>query len=77
MRKSPNDTNKKVLLALAERDHTNKDLIVRIGLPRRTIYSSLRRLREFGLVRMRPCLTDTRKSWHSLTDQGRAVVEAS
>lgn len=77
MRNSPNDTNQRVLFALSEGEVTKKDLAQKLGLPRRTVFSAVRRLKERGLVKERPSIRDTRQSWHSLTDQGRAILGAA
>lgn len=58
---------KTVLCTLAERGPmTMKDIQLRSGLARRTVYGAVRRLREMGLLSERPNLHDTRQTWYSL-----------
>jgi DNA-binding transcriptional ArsR family regulator len=42
---------------------TGKELREATGLPRRTIYTALRRLREMGLLEERSSLRDTRQTY--------------
>ncbi len=42
---------------------TGKELREATGLPRRTIYTALRRLREMGLLQERQSLRDTRQTY--------------
>lgn len=54
----------KVLVQL--KDHppqTGKQLREATGLPRRTIYTALRRLRELGILQERSSLKDTRQTY--------------
>lgn len=45
---------------------TNKDLVERTGLARRTLGRTLSRLRAAGMVERRPSLRDTRRFYYSL-----------
>lgn len=47
---------------------TNKDLVERTGLARRTLGRTLSRLLEAGFVQRRPSLRDTRRFYYSLGD---------
>lgn len=67
-------TQKKILAALKDGEATKKDLREKTGLPRRTIYQAINDALALGLVRERPSLRDTRQTFWSLTEQGRAVV---
>jgi len=40
------------------------ELLKETQLPRRTLYSALRELKERGLVEVRPCLGDARKRFY-------------
>ncbi len=51
---------------------TNKEIQEATGLPRRTLYSALKRLQEDGLVRQRISLHDTRQSYFWL--EGRPIA---
>lgn len=42
---------------------TSKELREATGLPRRTVYTALRRLRELGLLQERQSLKDTRQTY--------------
>jgi DNA-binding MarR family transcriptional regulator len=42
---------------------TGKELREATGLPRRTVYAALRRLREMGLLEERSSLKDTRQTY--------------
>ncbi|MHB8633285.1 MAG: helix-turn-helix domain-containing protein [Thermoplasmatota archaeon] len=42
---------------------TGKQLREESGLPRRTVYTALRRLREMGLLKERPSLRDSRQTY--------------
>lgn len=42
---------------------TGKQLREQSGLPRRTVYTALRRLREMGLLKERPSLRDSRQTY--------------
>ncbi len=57
---------KTVASALCHDRMTMKDLQLRSGLARRTVYGALRRLRDMGLVQELPNLRDTRQSWYVL-----------
>lgn len=58
-----------VLCALEDHEpKTNKVLQEETGLPRRTLYTALRRLQEEGLVRRRVSLQDTRQTYFWLPD---------
>lgn len=70
-------TNEQILTALATGvPKTNKDLIIEVGKPRRTIYSATRRLIMQGLVATRPSLRDTRQNYFFLTELGLQMVQA-
>lgn len=63
------DSVKAVLCALEGHEpKTNKALQEATGLPRRTLYTALRRLQEDGLVKRRISLQDTRQSFFWLPD---------
>lgn len=47
---------------------TNKDLVERTGLARRTLGRTLQRLVAAGLVQRRPSLRDTRRFYYALGD---------
>lgn len=47
---------------------TNKDLVERTGLARRTLGRTLRRLLEAGFVERKPSLRDTRRFYYFLGD---------
>ncbi len=60
---------KTVLCALEDHEpKTNKALQEETGLPRRTLYTALQRLREEGLVKQRVSLHDTRQTYFWLPD---------
>ena len=42
---------------------TGKEIREATGLPRRTVYTALRRLRELGLLQARQSLRDTRQTY--------------
>jgi DNA-binding IclR family transcriptional regulator len=42
---------------------TGADIRVRTGLPRRTVYAGLVRLKEIGVLQERPSLRDARQSY--------------
>ena len=42
---------------------TGKEIREATGLPRRTVYTALRRLREMGLLKEVPSLRDTRQTY--------------
>ena len=42
---------------------TGKEIREATGLPRRTVYTALRRLREMGLLKELPSLRDTRQTY--------------
>ncbi|MEK6975577.1 MAG: winged helix-turn-helix domain-containing protein [Candidatus Thermoplasmatota archaeon] len=42
---------------------TGKEIREATGLPRRTVYTALRRLREMGLLKEAPSLRDTRQTY--------------
>ena len=48
---------------------TGADIRIRTGLPRRTVYAGLMRLKEIGVLQERPSLRDARQSyfWLDLT----------
>jgi DNA-binding MarR family transcriptional regulator len=70
---------KAVLCALEDHSpRTNKALQEETGLPRRTLYTALRRLREDGLVREQVSLRDTRQTYFWLAEgEGEAMAAAS
>lgn len=47
---------------------TGKQLREESGLPRRTVYTALRRLREMGLLKERPSLRDSRQTYFWVVD---------
>ncbi|MFA5943755.1 MAG: winged helix-turn-helix domain-containing protein [Candidatus Thermoplasmatota archaeon] len=47
---------------------TGKQIREATGLPRRTVYTALRRLREMGLLQERSSLKDTRQTYFWLDD---------
>ncbi|MGB1587093.1 MAG: winged helix-turn-helix transcriptional regulator [Thermoplasmatota archaeon] len=58
-----------VLCALEDHEpKTNKVLQEETGLPRRTLYTALRRLQEDGLVKRRVSLQDTRQTYFWLPE---------
>ena len=46
---------------------TGKEIREATGLPRRTVYTALRRLREMGLLQERSSLKDTRQTYFWLS----------
>lgn len=52
----------RVLVELGEARFS--ELFLETGLPRRTLYSALRQLRDRGLVEVRPCLRDARRRFY-------------
>lgn len=64
---------KAVLCALEDHEpKTNKILQEMTGLPRRTLYTALRRLKDDGLVKQRVSLQDTRQTYFWLPDAAAA-----
>ena len=51
---------------------TGKQLREATGLPRRTIYTALRRLRELGLLQERSSLKDTRQTYFWVSEPPKA-----
>lgn len=49
---------------------TGKELREATGLPRRTIYTALRKLRELGILRERQSLRDTRQTYFWIPEGG-------
>ena len=47
---------------------TGKQIREATGLPRRTVYTALRRLREMGMLQERSSLKDTRQTYFWLDD---------
>lgn len=67
----------KVLCTLEDQEPlTNKDLQERTGLPRRTLYSALRRLESEGLLRHRISLRDTRQTYWFLNEETTGALAA-
>ncbi len=63
----------KVLCTLHDHERmTNKEIQEATGLPRRTLYTALRRLQQEGLVRQQVSLTDTRQTYFWL--EGRPMM---
>jgi DNA-binding transcriptional regulator GbsR (MarR family) len=57
---------------------TGKEIREATGLPRRTVYTALRRLREMGLLQERSSLKDTRQTYFWLnTDFATWVTSAA
>lgn len=65
------DAVKTVLLA---GPRTGKQVREATGLPRRTIYGALNRLRELGVLREQPSLRDTRQTYYWVADTSPTVV---
>src|SRR5688572_26080445 len=62
---------------LAERaPMTGKEIREATGLPRRTVYTALRRLREMGLLQERSSLKDTRQTYFWLSGEAATWVAA-
>lgn len=60
---------------LAERSPmTGKEIREATGLPRRTVYTALRRLREMGLLQERSSLKDTRQTYFWLSGDAATWV---
>jgi DNA-binding transcriptional regulator GbsR (MarR family) len=56
---------------------TGKEIREATGLPRRTVYTALRRLREMGLLQERSSLKDTRQTYFWLSgDAANWVAQA-
>lgn len=51
---------------------TGKELREATGLPRRTIYTALRKLRELGVLRERQSLRDTRQTYFWIPEGGQS-----
>jgi DNA-binding transcriptional ArsR family regulator len=47
---------------------TGKEIREATGLPRRTVYTALRRLREMGLIKEQASLKDTRQTYFWIPD---------
>jgi DNA-binding MarR family transcriptional regulator len=47
---------------------TGKEIREATGLPRRTVYTALRKLRDLGLIQERSSLRDTRQTYFWLAD---------
>lgn len=63
------DSVKAVLCTLEDHQpRTNRALQEETGLPRRTLYTALQRLKDEGLVKQRISLADTRQSYFWLPD---------
>lgn len=56
---------------------TGKEIREATGLPRRTVYTALRRLREMGLLQERSSLKDTRQTYFWLSGEAASWVAAS
>jgi DNA-binding MarR family transcriptional regulator len=56
---------------------TGQQLREQTGLPRRTVYAALQRLKEVGVLRERPSLRDTRQTyyWVAGSEPVRVPVE--
>ena len=54
---------------------TGKQLREATGLPRRTVYTALRKLRELGILRERQSLRDTRQTYFWVSQPGQAEPE--
>lgn len=66
-----------VMEALATRaPMTGKELREYTGLPRRTTYTALRRLREQGLLQEKASLRDTRQTYYWLAPSAAALLPA-
>jgi DNA-binding transcriptional ArsR family regulator len=50
---------------------TGKQLREATGLPRRTVYTALRKLRELGVLRERQSLRDTRQTYFWVSQPGK------
>lgn len=49
---------------------TGKEIREATGLPRRTVYTALRRLREMGILKEVPSLKDTRQTYFWVEGEG-------
>ena len=71
------DSVHKVLCTLEDHEPmTNKQLQEETGLPRRTLYSALRRLENEGLLKHRISLRDTRQTYWFLDEESTAALAA-
>lgn len=52
---------------------TGQQLRDTTGLPRRTVYAALQRLKEIGVLRERPSLRDTRQTYYSITGPAQTL----
>lgn len=57
-----------VLQTLREGPMTNKDLVERTGMARRTLGRTLHRLLDVGMLMRIPSLADTRRFYYKLAD---------
>lgn len=53
---------------------TGKEIREATGLPRRTVYTALRRLREMGMLQERSSLKDTRQTYFWLSGDATTWV---
>lgn len=58
----------------AHKPMTGADIREATGLPRRTVYSALKRLREMGVLKEQLSLQDTRQTFFWLDDQKVAAA---
>lgn len=69
------DNDLRILAALASGPKTNRDLQASAGMHRRSIFTSLRRLKAAGLVTERALLRDARMTAWSLAVMPDAVPQ--
>ena len=63
------ESAQKVVCTLSDAEPlTGKDLRDRTGLPRRTLYTALQKLRALGVIQERTSLRDSRQSYYWLAE---------
>ena len=69
------ESTQKVFCALYGHDPmTGADLREETGMPRRTLYAALQRLREIGVLKEQPSLRDTRQTYFWLDDVHASIA---
>lgn len=56
---------------------TKKDLAVKTGAARRTLYVAVRNLTALGFVHQKPSLRDTRQYFIAVTEDGRRFLQGA
>lgn len=71
---APESVHKVLCTLEGHEPKTNKQLQEETGLPRRTLYTALRRLENEGLLRHRVNLRDTRQTYWFLDEESAAIA---